>query len=257
MIPKIIHYCWYGNGEYSEIQKMCFASWKKYLPDYQFMLWNESNSDMQQPFVKLAYENKKYAFVSDYVRLKAVYDHGGIYLDTDMFVLKSFDDLLNHSFFIGAENKDLISAGIFGSEKGHDYIKECFKYYEDPNPQEWQLKLAIPRILTRGFESYINKQFNVFDKIVTEKELVVYTPEFFYPLPFDVNKPFQKDFLKYATPRSIAIHLWEGSWIDYDFFQLIRRGDYSVAMHKIDFKKKLTYKFLIKSIKALIYSFKN
>ncbi|GAA6770092.1 hypothetical protein [Flavobacterium sp. CGRL2] len=174
-----------------------------------------------------------------------------------MFVLKNFDDLLNHSFFIGAENKDLISAGIFGSEKGHDYIKECFKYYEDPNPQEWQLKLAIPRILTRGFESYINKQFNVFDKIVTEKELVVYTPEFFYPLPFDVNKPFQKDFLKYATPRSIAIHLWEGSWIDYDFFQLIRRGDYSVAMHKIDFKKKLTYKFLIKSIKALIYSFKN
>lgn len=257
MISKIIHYCWFGDAEYSQIQEMCFATWKKHLPDYEFVLWNESNSDMQHPFVKFAYENKKYAFVADYVRLKAIYDFGGIYLDTDMYLLKNFDNLLNDSFFIGAQDKDLISAGIFGGEKGHVYIKECLRYYEDIQPQEWQFKLAIPRILTRGFEAYIGKEFNVFESTIREKGIVVYSPKYFYPLAFDVNQPFQKDFLKYAKPESIAIHLWEGSWIDYDYFQLIRRRDYYLASRKIDFSKKFTYQFLVKSFKALIYSFKN
>jgi hypothetical protein len=257
MIPKIIHYCWFGDADHSDIQKMCMDSWKKHLPDYEFILWNESNSDMAHPFVKFAYEHKKYAFVADYVRLKAVYDFGGIYLDTDMFVLKKFDSLLSESFFIGAENNDLISAGIFGGKKESNYIKECLKYYEDLSPQDWQLKFAIPRVLTSAFEVYSGKKLNVFDNIINERDIKIYTPDFFYPLPFDVNKPFQKDFLKYATPNSIAIHLWEGSWIDFDFFQLVRRRDYLPALKKIDFNKKLTYKFFKKTFKALIYSFKS
>ncbi|KAF2334178.1 glycosyltransferase [Flavobacterium ginsenosidimutans] len=256
MIPKIIHYCWFGGADHSDIQKMCIDSWRKHLPDYEIILWNESNSDMAHPFVKFAYESKKYAFVADYVRLKAVRDYGGIYLDTDMFVLKTFDDLLNDSFFIGAEDKKLISAGIFGGEKDSEYIKECLKYYENLNPQNWQLKLAIPRVLTRSFETYSGKKLHVFDNIICERDVKVYTPDFFYPLPFDVNKPFQKDFLKYATSNTIAIHLWEGSWIDFDFFQLIRRRDYFLAIKKIDLKKRPTYNFFKKTLKTLIYSCK-
>lgn len=257
VVPKIIHYCWFGNAKYSDIQEMCFASWRKHLPDYKFVLWNESNSDMQHPFVKFAYENKKFAFVADYIRLKAVYDYGGIYLDTDMFLLKNFDALLNHNFFIGAQDSELVSAGIFGGVKEHDYIKECLRYYEDPNPKEWQLRLAIPRTLTRAFETYANSDANNFDTIKEVKGLTVYSPEYFYPLPFDVNKPFQKDFLKYATNKTIAIHLWDGSWIEYDVFQLIRRRDYLKAVKKINFSKKPDFHFFKKCISALIYSIKN
>jgi mannosyltransferase OCH1-like enzyme len=255
-IPKIIHYCWFGKAKHTSIQEMCFVSWKKQLSDYQFILWNESNSDMNHPFIKFAYENKKFAFVADYVRLKAVYDCGGIYLDTDMFLIKNFDDLLSHDFFIGAQDSMLISAGIFGSTKEHKYIKECLNYYEDPNPKEWQLRLAIPRVLTRAFKSYVNKKDVNFSKLIKEKELIIYPPEYFYPLPFDVNKPFQSDFLKYATEDTIAIHLWEGSWIDFDIFQLIRRKNYFPAILKIDFKKKGNITFLKKIISAFLYSIK-
>lgn len=255
-IPKIIHFCWFGDKEYSNIQNICFESWKIHLPDYEFILWNEDNSDMNHPFVKFAYEKKKFAFVADYIRLKAVYEYGGIYLDTDMFLMKNFDSLLDNFFFIGAQDSELVSAGIFGGLQKSEYIKTCLKYYEEESPMDWQLRLAIPRILTRGFETYAEKVMVNFSTITKAKDLVVYPPEYFYPLPFDINKPFQKDFVKFAKDETIAIHLWEGSWIEYDIFQLIRRRSYLEALRKIDFNKKLKIKFLKKCIISLLQSIK-
>lgn len=254
--PKIIHYCWFGDKEYSNIQNICFESWKKHLLDYEFVLWNETNSDMNHPFVKFAYEKKKFAFVADYVRLKAVYDYGGIYLDTDMFLMKNFDALLDDVFFIGAQDNELVSAGIFGGIEKSEYIKICLKYYEEENPMDWQLKLAIPRILTRGFETFTETFKTDFSMIVRSKELVVYPPEYFYPLSFDINKPFQNDFEKLATDKTIAIHLWEGSWIEFDVFQLIRRRSYFEALKNLNFKS-FNIKILKKCITALAQSIKN
>lgn len=256
-IPKIIHYCWFGNSAHSNIQEICFASWKKHLSDYEFILWDEKNSDLEHPFIQFAYNRKKFAFVADYVRLKAVYDYGGVYLDTDMFVVQNFDKFLNQNFFIGAQDENLINASIFGGIKKHDYIKECLKYYDDQSPRDWQLKLAIPRVLTRVFDAYTNTYNTRFNSVMEVKGLKIYPAEYFYPLPFDVNKPFQKNFLNYAVDNTVTIHLWEGSWIEYDIFQLIRKRKYLEAVKKIDFNKKLNFKFIKKCIRALLYSIKS
>ena len=117
MIPKIIHCVWFGQNEFSEKEKKCIESWKKYLPEYEIMVWNEKNFDLNQnKYVKEAYILKKYAFVSDYVRLWALYHYGGIYMDTDVEVVKPFDDFLNKSVFLCFETS-MVSIGTCGAEK--------------------------------------------------------------------------------------------------------------------------------------------
>ena len=112
MIPRIIHYCWFGRGEMPQLAKDCIASWHKCMPDWEYKLWNEDNFDVSQiPYAKEAYEAKKYAFVSDYVRLWALYNEGGVYLDTDVEVFKSFDDLLFQSAFAGFEGSKHMPLG--------------------------------------------------------------------------------------------------------------------------------------------------
>ena len=119
MIPKIIHYCWLSNNPYPEEIVNCINSWKKYLPDYQLMLWNFDRFDIDSSiWVKQAYETKKYAFASDYLRLYALYNYGGIYLDVDVEVINSFDNLLDLPYFIGEENTIYaIEAATIGAEK--------------------------------------------------------------------------------------------------------------------------------------------
>lgn len=131
MIPKKIHYCWFGRGQMPELAVNCINSWKKYLPDYELVLWNEDNFDINcNQYVKEAYESKKYAFVTDYVRLYALYHHGGIYMDTDVEVLKSLDEFLEHTAFTGCENDQMCVTGTMASEKGHKWIEDLLKDYE-------------------------------------------------------------------------------------------------------------------------------
>ncbi|MFS0638305.1 glycosyltransferase [Mesobacillus foraminis] len=130
-IPKVIHYCWFGRGEKPEIVKNCIDSWKRNLPDYQIVEWNEDNFSIQSnQYVKEAYESKKYAFVSDFVRVYALYHTGGIYLDTDVEVFKSFDDLLYHESFWGFEQENFIATSTIGAEKGNLLIKYFLDSYE-------------------------------------------------------------------------------------------------------------------------------
>jgi hypothetical protein len=135
MIPKIIHYCWLSNDPYPEKIKNCMASWKKYLPDYELMLWNFDRFDINSSlWVKQAFEAKKYAFAADYIRLYALYNYGGIYLDTDVEVLKSFDDLLDLPYFAGKEFSDEDTrpeAAIVGAEKGCFWIEKCLEHYKN------------------------------------------------------------------------------------------------------------------------------
>jgi hypothetical protein len=131
MIPKVIHYCWFGRGQMPALAIKCIASWKKYLPDYELRLWNEDNFDIHRvPYVKEAYEARKYAFVTDYVRLYVLYHFGGIYLDTDVEMLKSLDDLLQLPGFSGFESASEVPTGIMGCEKHNEWAKEQLDYYK-------------------------------------------------------------------------------------------------------------------------------
>ena len=135
MIPKKIHYCWFGGGPLPTDVKKCIDSWRKFCPDYEIIRWDESNfiiSD-QNNFVQAAYENKAWAFVSDYARLRIIYENGGIYLDTDVELIRNLDELLDHVAFFGAHQVNgLVATGLgFGSEKRTKILKELLRLYDN------------------------------------------------------------------------------------------------------------------------------
>ena len=132
-IPKKIHYCWFGRGPMNEMVQKCIDSWHRFMPDYEYILWNEDNFDVDtHPYVKEAYDAGKYAFVSDYVRLYALYTVGGIYMDTDVEVLRPYDDLLDLNGFIGFEGTKHhpVGTGTIASLKEGEWVKEQLKAYE-------------------------------------------------------------------------------------------------------------------------------
>lgn len=131
MIPKKIHYVWFGRGEKDERTKHCIETWKKYLPDYEIIEWNEDNFDINyNDFTKQAYEQKKWAFVSDVARLYALYTEGGIYMDTDVEVYQSLDKFLNEEGFTGFEVVHYPATATMGSIKGNPVIKMMLDYYD-------------------------------------------------------------------------------------------------------------------------------
>lgn len=131
MIPKIIHFCWFGRNPYPEKVEICMKTWKKYLPDYEFKLWNEDSFDLNTcSFAKEAYENGKYAFVSDFVRIYALYHYGGIYLDTDIEIKKSFNDILNKKLVLGTDDEGHLTA-FMAAEKETSYFKKLYDLYLD------------------------------------------------------------------------------------------------------------------------------
>ena len=133
MIPKIIHYCWFGQGEMPQLAKDCIASWHKYMPDWEYKLWNEDVFDVYRvSYTKEAYEAKKYAFVSDYVRLYALNKEGGVYFDVDFEVYKPFDDLLHWNAFAGFEGSKFspLMMGVIASCPNGVWVKEQFGLYQ-------------------------------------------------------------------------------------------------------------------------------
>lgn len=131
-IPRVIHYCWFGRGEKPKKIVMCMKSRQRHLGDYQFMEWNEDNFNINcNLYVKQAYEARKYAFVSDYVRLFALYHHGGIYMDTDVEVIKPLDRFLHHDAFSGFEDEVYLQSSTMGAVKGHPWLKELMNHYHN------------------------------------------------------------------------------------------------------------------------------
>ena len=132
-IPKVIHYCWFGKGKMPKLAKKCIKSWQKFCPDYKIVCWNEENFDINQNrYAKEAYEAGKWAFVSDYVRLKVLYDEGGIYLDTDVEIIKPIDKLVEKGGYMGFDDNGIISTGLgFACEKGNELVGAILKDYDD------------------------------------------------------------------------------------------------------------------------------
>lgn len=132
-IPKVIHYCWFGKGKMPALSEKCIQSWKKYCPDYKIICWNEENFDIESNrYAKEAYEAKKWAFVSDYARLKILYDYGGIYLDTDVEVIKPIAPLTENGGFMGFDENGIVATGLgFACEKGNKLVERLLKDYDE------------------------------------------------------------------------------------------------------------------------------
>jgi mannosyltransferase OCH1-like enzyme len=206
-IPKIIHYCWFGPNPIPELEQKCLESWNKYLPDYKFIFWNESNFDINcVTYVKQAYEAKKYAFVSDYVRMYALYSYGGIYFDTDLELLSNLNSFLTDEVFLGFENRTMIAAGAIGSVKAHSLFRNMLDYYNnsifiDSNGN--MDTTTVVQILTKFLLQIGFKQQNTEQVIVG---IHIYERDVFYPKMITNNK-FD------LTKRSVGIHYGSGSWL--------------------------------------------
>lgn len=226
MIPKIIHYCWFGENKKTKLIRNCIESWKLHLKDYEIIEWNETNCDLTTPFVLDAYKQEQWAFVSDYIRFEKLYEYGGIYLDTDMMVIKSFDSLLEDNCFFGAENENYISGGIFGAVKNDPFIKSCSDKYELIRLDKTTSlsEITIPKIITETFRTYYKKEV-FFDKVLLKNNIKIYPLAYFYPFPYTdrLRVNYYKD---YIINETVAIHLWNASWIEFSEFYYLRNKEY-------------------------------
>ena len=238
MIPKKIHYCWLSGDPFPEKIQMCIDSWKKIMPDYELKLWDMNSFDVSNsiPYVKEAIANRKWAFAADYIRMYALYTEGGIYLDSDVKVLKRFDEFLHHSFFssmeyhqfmverdhsladIDKDGKRIVDgyisgiemqAAVMGAEKGCGFCKQVLDWYQDKHfikpDGALGLDVIAPQIYARVAENY---GFRYKDTDQQLKDgMMIYRSEIFAG-----NR-------REATPNSYAIHYCENSWIKLSFFE--------------------------------------
>ncbi|MCI5710250.1 MAG: polysaccharide biosynthesis protein [Prevotella sp.] len=230
MIPKKIHYCWLSNDPFPRKIRKCMDTWRKMLPDYEFKLWNTHNFDINSvPFVKQAYEQRKWAFAADYIRMYALYHEGGVYLDSDVKVLKPLDSLLNHGFMSSLEyhptqiEKDgsramidadghrikegfvsgiQIQAAVMGAEKGNRFIADVLDWYQTHdfiNPDGSLLTNVVsPMIYAQVAEKY-GFMYKDQDQPLQD-DVMIYRSEIFAGNKHEV------------TPASYAVHLCAHSW---------------------------------------------
>lgn len=207
MIPKIIHYCWFGGNPLPKSAKKCINTWRKFCPDYEIIEWNETNIDISvNQYVKEAYQAKKYAFVSDYARLYALHTYGGIYLDTDVEVLKSFNDLLEHDGVFGFEEKNFVATSFMATCPKNALIKEFLDTYSNRTFKNTDGTIdtttnvdVLSKILyQKGLEPNNEKQ-EIDGNLIFPKE---------YFSPYDYIKSINN-----STKNSYCIHWYDVSWL--------------------------------------------
>lgn len=207
MIPKIIHYCWFGNNPKPKLFYKCFKSWRKYCPDYRIIEWNENTLDLTNSptYVHQAYASKKWAFVSDYVRFLILSKYGGIYLDTDMELLHTLDPFLKHEAFSCTEDGDHISAGAMGCVPDYALFGEFEKLYHDMsfvNPDGSLNTTTVVELMTEYCQGKGYRAKNILQEFCG---FTIYPSEFFYPLSW-------LDGVMCKTENTVAIHWFAGSW---------------------------------------------
>ena len=199
MIPKVIHYVWVGGGDKPRDIQKCIDSWKRQLPDFKFMEWNEQNFPLKNfPFAKRAFEEKQWAFVSDLIRIAVIYDYGGVYLDCDVKNIKNFSPFLKERVFIGFEDDSHPSTAVFGAEPKHPLFKDIMEFYNS-------VKLGKQIY----FKEFVNT--TIFSKILIKdfdcqpngKEQLLETGIHIYP----------SGFFCYPSFQSITVHVFLGSWL--------------------------------------------
>lgn len=230
MIPKVIHYCWFGSSPKSDLIQMCIESWKKYCPDYEIIEWNEENFDINSnAYVKEAYEAKKWAFVSDYVRLWVIYHYGGIYLDTDVELLKSMDSFRKDEAFFAFENDTYIATGLgFGAEQGHPVIKVLLDDYSNVHFRTESGFYDETPCPVRNTNVLLKLGLQPDNTYQTVSGAVVYPKEYFCPKNGEGGELF-------LTEKTVAIHHYNASW--YSDNQRKRTEKYRELVQKYGTKK--------------------
>ena len=217
-IPKIIHYCWLSDEPYPEVVQYCIATWKKHMPNYEFRLWDQQQFDIHSvPWVEQAVKAKKWAFAADYIRLYALYNYGGIYLDSDVEVIKPFDDLLDLPYFLGKEHTrdftdNIIEAATIGSSPNLPMFKDCLAYYENRSFVKGENIFDTTLIMPFVLYQVINH--NTAIKEISKKEdfeknnpaIQIFSPDFFSPKNLRTQKIE-------ATSNTYSIHYFNGSWL--------------------------------------------
>ena len=207
MIPKKIHYCWFGRGEMPAIAKKCIESWSKILPDYEIIRWDETNFDINAtPFTKRAYEDKKYAFVSDYVRLYALAEFGGIYMDVDEIILKDFTSIIDGKELVACfETEKSVMVGFLATIPKYKIIQDFLEIYDKWNINVENVEyIANPKIFTKLLEKY-GLELNGTMQSLDEGKIVIYPNEYFCGYDFSVNK-------EKITNNTYGIQKYAGTW---------------------------------------------
>ena len=226
MIPKVIHYCWFGRGEKPALAIKCIESWKKFLPDYEIKEWNEDNFDVtQNQYVREAYEARKYAFVTDYVRLYALYHEGGVYMDTDVETVGNYDNFLHHHAFSGFETDGNVPTGMMAAEKGSVWAKELLDMYDNRKfvtddgsfDMTTNTSIITQYMLKNGLKLDNTKQD--FPGLCT-----MYPTDYFCPKDHRTGK------IK-CTSNTVCIHHFAGTWRSPKFGDL--KHKLKVAMVKL------------------------
>lgn len=245
-IPKKIHYCWLGGAEKSKSIIKCIASWKKYCPDYEIIEWNETNLDIgSNLYSKQAYDAKAWGFVPDYFRLWIIYNYGGIYLDTDVQLIRSLDDLLDNKCYAGFEAGVpeyglYVALGLgFGAEAGNEFIKEHMKVYDNLrfiNPDGSFNKVASPKYTTDLLmEKNLDRHTDSVQKL---GDITIYSSDYFCPKSFQTG-------LVSTTHNTYSIHLFDASWFDEDKQkEKLRKWKKSKKDYLIHFPNRLGRKLL-------------
>ena len=205
-IPRVIHYCWFGEKKLPDDVKKCIQTWKKICPGYEIRRWDESNTPIEKiPFARDAYEAKAWAFVSDFVRLKVVYEYGGIYFDTDVELIKDVEWLLKYSCFLARQQSGEINTGLgFGAQKESSVIRKMLQEYEKVTfKQKCLQELACPILNTRAIECY---GFINTGKVQVQDDVIVLSPE--YMDPYSSGKKVEN----LLCEKTISIHHYSASW---------------------------------------------
>ena len=206
-IPKVIYYCWFGRGKMPALYKKCIASWRKYCPDYKIICISEDNFDIDQNrYAKEAYDAGKWAFVSDYARLKVLYDNGGIYLDTDVEIIKPFDSLIEETGYMGFDDDGVVSTGLgFACEKGNELVGALLRDYDDISfilPDGSYDITPCPERNTRVMQKLgldINNKNQIF------MGMHMFPEDYFCPMKYYTGK-------KIITDNTYSIHHFSASW---------------------------------------------
>ena len=209
MIPKKIHYCWIGGNPLPKSAEKCIASWKKYCPDYEIIEWNETNYDFtKNQYMKEALDAKKWGFVPDYARLDIVYNHGGIYLDTDVEIVKSFDPLLESNGFAGFEDQKHVNFGQgFGAEAGNEVIKALLDSYDDLHflNEDGSLNMIASPALNTDALIKIGLEAN-------GKEQKILNCFEVFPIDYFCPKSLDDGVIR-VTDNTYSIHHFDASWL--------------------------------------------
>ena len=227
MIPKIIHYVWVG-GPLPPSNTRLIEGWRERNPGYEVHRWSEDNIDFSVPAIQRAYQDKRWSKVADIVRLKAVYERGGIYLDTDMQLRKSLDPLLHHACFWPFQTEhhetDWVCNGAFGAEAGHWFIKEALDEVLAMRPAPLGLERPTgtgPKLITRLLRKHGLQNYDPAGVRVRDIFLLPWTVFF----PVGMNEEFREELIK---PETLGVHLWEKSWAK-DVPRLVRWASYAKA----------------------------